>query len=274
MPVSVKYGLSRRRPLRDCFHLRSIRIQVEGKRCLADQFLSSVTKTVTGGPIQINDGSMLEVQNEEGVACVVHKRAKARLALAQSVLGLFACRPGTQGDDAERHVGSQFLKKPNLFRRKSVGLRGMNGKTAEGSGLVVLERQGDAGTKTALQKALPPGGESRIGCEILYAAALPAPDGRSGEAAPTLRVGPGYAGGCEISLLGPGPRDRAHAFGLVVFGIGHKRHAVARLLADDPADYLQQALLIGGVQQDLVAVADRSQFAIQTTQRLLGTLAL
>src|SRR5208337_872989 len=46
MPVSVKYGLARRRPLRGCFHLRSIRIQVEGKRCLADQFLPSVTKAL------------------------------------------------------------------------------------------------------------------------------------------------------------------------------------------------------------------------------------
>src|SRR5208283_4656003 len=92
MPVSVKYGLARRRSLRGCFHLRSIRIQVEGKRCLADQFLPSVTKTLAGGPIQINDGSMLEVKNEEGVACVVHKSAKARLALAQLFFGPLAFR--------------------------------------------------------------------------------------------------------------------------------------------------------------------------------------
>src|SRR5271165_4299552 len=90
MPVSVKCGLTRHRLLRDCFNLRSIRIQMEGKRCLADQLLPSVPKTVAGGPIQINDGFMLEVQNEEGVACVVHKSAKARLALAQSLLSTFA----------------------------------------------------------------------------------------------------------------------------------------------------------------------------------------
>src|SRR5271165_6056781 len=145
----------------------------------------------------------------------------------------------------------------------------MNGKTAEGVGVFVLERQGDAGTETALQKALPPGRKSRIGCEILNAAGFPAADGRSGVAAPTVRVGPGYAGGCEISLLGPAPRDRPHAFGLVVFGIGHPRHAVGRLLADDSADFLEQALLIGGAQEGLVAVADGSQLAIQPTQRLL-----
>src|SRR5271165_830458 len=196
------------------------------------------------------------------------------LTSPQCLLCLFACGPRTQGDDAKCHVASQFFKKPSLFRRKSVGLRGINAKAAEGVGVFVLEGQGDAGTKTALPKALPPGGESKILCEILNAAAFPAPDGRSGEAAPTFRVGPGYAGGCEISLLGPCPRDWAHAFGLVVFGIAHPRHAVTRLLADDPANFFEQALLIGSAQKDLVAVADRSQFTIQTTQCFLGMLAL
>src|SRR5271165_5609474 len=138
----------------------------------------------------------------------------------------------------------------------------MNGKTAEGVGVFVLERQSDAGTETALQKALPPGRKPRIGCEILNAATLPAPNGRTGGAASTLRVSPSKADSCEVSYLGPAPRDRAHAFGIVVFGIGHKRHAVARLLANDPADFFEQALLVGGAQEGLVAVADRSQFAI------------
>ena len=87
--------------------------------------------------------------------------------------------------------------------------------------------------------------------------------------APTVRVGPGYAGSCEISLLGPSPGDRAHAFGLVVLGISDPSHAVTRLFAGDPADFSKQALLVGGAQEGLVAVADRSQFAIQTTQLLL-----
>ena len=59
-----------------------------------------------------------------------------------------------------------------------------------------------------------------------------------------------------------------------MFGIAHPRHAIAGILADDPADFFEQALLIGGAQKGLVAIADRSQFAIQTTQRLLGALAL
>src|SRR5271165_7491932 len=130
----------------------------------------------------------------------------------------------------------------------------MNGETAEGVVVFVLEGQGDAGTKIALQKALLPGHKSRSRCEILNAASFPAPDDRPGGAAPTVRIGPGNAEGREISLLGPGPRDRAHALGLVVLGIGHPRHAVARLLADDPADFFEQALLIGGAQEGLVAV--------------------
>src|SRR5271157_1667258 len=55
--------------------------------------------------------------------------------------------------------------------------------------------------------------------------------------------------GREISLFDSGTRDGAHAFGLVVFGIGHPRHAVAGLLTDDPADFLEQGLLVGGAQE-------------------------
>ena len=91
---------------------------------------------------------------------------------------------------------------------------------------------------------------------------------------PRSCVGPSNAEVCEITLLGPGPRDRPHAFGLVVFGIAHPRHAVAGLLADDPADFLEQALLVGGAQEGLVAVADRPQFAIRTTQCLLRPHAI
>ena len=119
------------------------------------------------------------------------------------LLCLFACGPGTQGDDAEGQVASQFLQQPNLFRCKSVGLGGINVKTAEGVGLFVLERQGDGGTKTVLQSALPPWRDSRIRCVILNAASFPAPDGRSAGAAPTLRVGPSDAEVCEISSSVP-----------------------------------------------------------------------
>ena len=102
----------------------------------SDQFLPGVTKTLAGRPFHIDNGPSLEIVYEQGVPCVVHECTKARLALVQRFLSLFACGPGTQGDDAERQVASQFLQQPNLFRRESVGLCGINGKTAEGVGRV------------------------------------------------------------------------------------------------------------------------------------------
>jgi hypothetical protein len=59
-----------------------------------------------------------------------------------------------------------------------------------------------------------------------------------------------------------------------VFGIADPRHAVAGLLANDPADFFEQAPLVRGAQEDLVAVADRPQFAIQPTQGFCGFIAL
>src|SRR5271165_2966145 len=195
MPMCVEDGLTRRIPLDHKFHLRLIRFQVEDARRLPDQFLSRVTYALASLPVHINNGPFIEIVDKEGVACVVHKRAEARLALAQRFHGTLACGPGTQGDDAERQVASQFLKKPNLFRCRSVGLRGINGEAAKRLVVFVLERQGDAGTITVLQSALPPGHNSRIRCEILSAASFPAPDGRSGGAASKLRVGPSEADG-------------------------------------------------------------------------------
>src|SRR5208337_2172129 len=214
----------------------------------AEQFLTGITQNPASLVTNVMKSPRVVYQPGRVADIVQGETQEGNL-----LLRLFAGGPRTQGDDAERQVPREFLKQPNLFRCKSVGLCAMNGEAAECVVVFVLERQGDAGTKTALQKALPPRGEPRIRCEILNAAAFSAADGLSGGAAPTVRVGPGYAGSCEIVRLGPGPRDRAHAFGLVVFGIAHPCHAVTRLLADDPADFLEQGLLIGGAQEDLVA---------------------
>src|SRR5208337_33811 len=127
----------------------SIRIQVEVNRRRPNQFLPRITKALAGLLVHINNRPLLEIEDEEGVRRVVHKRAKARLAVAQRFFSPLACGPGTQGDDAERQVARQFFQQPNLFRGKSVGLRGINVKTAEGVGMFVLEWQTEGGTKTA-----------------------------------------------------------------------------------------------------------------------------
>jgi hypothetical protein len=66
------------------------------------------------------------------------------------LLSPLACGPGTQGDDAERQVCSQFLEEPDFFRGKGVGLCGINAKTAEDLCVFVFERQDDARTIAAL----------------------------------------------------------------------------------------------------------------------------
>src|SRR5208282_4063981 len=167
----------------------SIRIQVEVNRRRPNQFLPRITKALAGLLVHINNRPLLEVEDEEGVRRVVHKRAEARLAVAQRFFSPLARGPGTQGDDAEGQVASQFFKQPNLFRRKSVGLGGINAKTAEGVGVFILERQGDGRTKIAQYCTLPPGRQSRIRGEILTATSFPTPDGRSGGAPPPFRVG-------------------------------------------------------------------------------------
>src|SRR5208283_1796769 len=184
----------------------SIRIQVEVNRRRPNQFLPRITEALAGLLVHINNRPLLEVEDEEGVRRVVHKRAEARLAVAQRFFSPLARGPGTQSDDAKRQVAGQFLQQPSLFRRKSIGLCGINVKTAEGVGLFVLERQADGGTKTALQSEPGPCHVSGLRGVILNAGSFPGSDGRSARAAPTLGVGPSNAEVCERLLLGSGQR--------------------------------------------------------------------
>src|SRR5215469_11173715 len=92
MPVCVDYGPTRRCQCRHRFQTRSIRIWVEGKCLVSDQLLPSVTKALACLPVHINNRPLLEVLDEEGIPRVIHKCAKARLALAQRLLGALALR--------------------------------------------------------------------------------------------------------------------------------------------------------------------------------------
>ena len=144
---------------------RELRVNI--RYAHAEQFRTGITQNPAGLLVDVMKTPPV-IYQKGGFAYFVQGKTQQ----GDFLLCLFACGPGTQGDDAERQVGSQFLKQPNLFRRKSVGLCGINVKTAEGVGVFVLERQGDAGTKTALQSALPPGRESRIRCVILQCSKL------------------------------------------------------------------------------------------------------
>ena len=90
VPVRVEHGFTRRRPLRDGFQFRLLRIQVEGNPRRPNQFLPRITKALAGLPVHINNRPLLGVEDEEGVRRVVHKCAEACLALAQRFFGTLA----------------------------------------------------------------------------------------------------------------------------------------------------------------------------------------
>ena len=127
---------------------RKVRINI--RYAQAEQFRTGITQQAAGLLVDVLKTRRV-IYQKGGLVSVVQSETQQ----GDFLLCLFACGPGTQGDDAERQVARQFLKQPNLFRRKSVGLCGINVKTAEGVGMFVLERQGDGGTKTVLQSDLP-----------------------------------------------------------------------------------------------------------------------
>src|SRR5215469_2624502 len=65
---------------------------MEGEGRVADQFLPRVTKALAGRAVHINNGLLIEIVDKQGVPCVVHKCAKARLTLAQRFLGALTLR--------------------------------------------------------------------------------------------------------------------------------------------------------------------------------------
>ena len=105
---------------------RELRVNIRNAH--AEQFRTGITQNAAGLVVDVMKTPLVVCQ-KGGFAYFVQGETEE----GDFLLCLLACGPGTQGDDAERQVGSQFLKQPNLFRRKSVGLGGINAETAEGA---------------------------------------------------------------------------------------------------------------------------------------------
>lgn len=108
---------------------------------------------------------------------------------------------------------------------------------------------------------------------VLDTATLPCTNGGASGAASTFRVGPGDVDGGEISLFHPGPGNWAYAFLFILFRISYPGHTVVGFITDNATDFVEQGLLVIGPHQELVAVTDGTQFAIEAVQGLFSQFA-
>src|SRR5450756_1030475 len=95
-----------------------------------------------------------------------------------------------------------------------------------------------------LQGALAPRLERRVAGEVLRIDDAAAAHAGPGGATSARRVGPGDVDGCQVAVPEARPGYGPHVLGLVALGIAHPGHTVARLLAGDAADALEQCLLV------------------------------
>ncbi len=181
---------------------------------------------------------------------------------------------GAQHHDAERHVPREFIQQACFVRREGMGLAGVEDEDAERALIVVLEGQGDDGTKAAAQGAVAPGRGLGVGGDVLDAYRALAAHGGSFRAAAEALVGPGERYPVEKRVFDTAPGNRTDRAGRIVLAISDPGHPIPGFVADDAADVVEQGLFVLCTQQRLVAGAQRAQFAVQPPLRLLGELAL
>jgi len=79
--------------------------------------------------------------------------------------------------------------------------------------------------------------------------------------------------GVGVTTIVAGARDRTHRLLGVALDIADPGHAVARLFADDAADFGQQARFVDRPHQRLMTGSDGAQLAIEALERRLRALA-
>ena len=186
--------------------------------------------------------------------------ALARLALAQH-------------QDAEGEVGGELLEQADFLGGEGVALAGVDAERAEHAARFILERQGDAGAVTALERLVAPRRDARVELVVLDPDDLAGADRRADRSAPAFDVGPGDARGVDIAEIVAGARDGTHRPFGVALDVADPGHAVARFFADDAADFGQQVRLVDRPHQRLVAGCDGAQLAIEALERRLWALA-
>jgi hypothetical protein len=117
--------------------------------------------------------------------------------------------------------------------------------------------------ESSLERSFPPHCRCGIIAEILNDNDPSITDGSAGRAAARIAVGPTQVHLFEKASVSPSAGNRPNRLGRVILSISHPRHAVSGLVADDPANLVQQGLFVFGSQQGLVAHADGTHFPIQ-----------
>lgn len=166
----------------------------------------------------------------------------------------------------------QLLEEHDLFAAEGVDLGRVDQEEPEGDPAPVPERQPDGRAEAALRRLVEPRRELRGEGEVLGRDGPAAADGHPGGATPARAVTPGEASRRHVPLVDAGVGHRADARLLVPLQGADPGHAVARPLADDPADLAQQGLLVRRPDQQLVALADGAELPVEAVEGLLGPL--
>lgn len=132
-----------------------------------------------------------------------------------------------------------------------------------------------------LQRRIAPRQAVRITGHILAQLCRTAAGGASTRPHAALGFRPGKLHGIQIAFVMPGMRHDLDGLAFVVLLITHQCQPVTALFNDSPADRLQQFVLIGGIYQIPVYLAQRRKSAVGMFNRnfrllafILGTAAL
>ncbi len=100
------------------------------------------------------------------------------------------------------------------------------------------------------------------------------PDGSARGPSSPVGIRPGNVDSSQVPGLVSGLSDRSDRFVFVEFAVADPCHPKAADLDEDPADGLQQFVLLGRADQGLVTLVERLQRPVQSGQFLLRPLSL
>ncbi len=182
--------------------------------------------------------------------------------------------PVAQCPDPEGQVLGELAQQTHLVGIEGIRLARIRGQCPGARAVVDQDRQRDRRGIAALQGRLAPGGESGVGCELTAADGVALADSGAGGAMPQRVVGPGDADGLQITVIEARLSYGSDGLCCVLLGNPHPGHAIAADVDQQPADVIQELLLVGRADQGLAARAQGAQGAVGPPQGILGLSAL